>query len=407
MESRIGLIIQFTGVFLITVLMLFLHRSLRTTASKYWTYGWAALSLALFALSFAFSYPEIAKALFGIYFFAEYLFGVMLILGCLGLSEHYRADGSTKWAVVALASFAFFLPLTADRFDLLFRFHAFLLGTFFAVAFYALKKTEFRSFGWRVMRVALMLLALDFYHYVVVYSLPTGVFDPAWVQSYLTFIPIFDLVLEILLGFGMVIVSLEKVLQQVQTVNEKLEDAHRKLEHIAHIDPLTTAFNRHAFYGYLKKSGEEQEKAASGCVGFFDIDDLKPINDELGHTVGDAVIRAVAGAIRDLIRAEDLIYRWGGDEFFVIMLNVNAEMARERMNELAVRLTDVNIDGAEEPMTISVSFGFTDFSDVSELEKAVKGADEEMYRRKQSSKRAQQNPPFFRPEGKAASSLRA
>ena len=103
MESEIGLIIQFTGVFLISVLMLFLHRSLRTTASRYWTFAWAALSCALFSLSFAFTYPAAAKPLLGAYFFAEYVFGVMLILGCRSLSENYRPENSTKAVIGALA----------------------------------------------------------------------------------------------------------------------------------------------------------------------------------------------------------------------------------------------------------------------------------------------------------------
>jgi diguanylate cyclase (GGDEF)-like protein len=98
-------------------------------------------------------------------------------------------------------------------------------------------------------------------------------------------------------------------------------------------------------------------------------------------------IRAVVGAIRALIRAEDLIYRWGGDEFFVVMVSMSAEMAQERMSDLERMLTNIWIEGVEKPVTIRVSFGFKDFTDVSDLEDAIKAADEEMYRRKKRRKR--------------------
>jgi diguanylate cyclase (GGDEF)-like protein len=385
MDSRVGLIIQFAGIFLITVLTLFLHRSLKTNASKYWAMAWVSLSCALFALVSALSYPQYAKTLAGAYFFAEYVFGLLLIIGCLSLADDYKLKNSLLLIILPLALFGFSLPFLSGDFTLIFKFHTFLLATFFALAFYSLKNLPIKGFGWRVMRVALALLALDFYHYSFVFSLLDFDYNAPFVQSYVAFIPIFDLVLEIMLGFGMVILSLEKVLEKVKSVNEKLEEAHHKLEEIAHIDPLTTAFNRHAFYGYLKKRGEDG-KTVSGCVGFFDIDDLKLINDRFGHTVGDAAIHAVAGAIRELIRAEDLIYRWGGDEFFVIMVSMNADLARRRMNDLDGMLSQIRIEGVKAPLTIGVSYGFTDFVDTSELETAVKSADEEMYVRKQSRK---------------------
>jgi diguanylate cyclase (GGDEF)-like protein len=98
-------------------------------------------------------------------------------------------------------------------------------------------------------------------------------------------------------------------------------------------------------------------------------------------------IRAVVGSIRVLIRAEDLIFRWGGDEFFVIMISMESEMARERMSELKDLLHNIKIDGASKRLSIGVSFGFANFSGSGELEQAVKSADAEMYRRKQENKR--------------------
>lgn len=385
MESKIGLIIQFTGVFLIAVLSLFLRRSLKTPASTHWAIAWTSLSFALFCLSFAFLYEPLTKPLFCLYFLSEYVFGLTLVFGCRALSEDYKFNLPGKLLILPFIPLAFCLSFLASDFNLIFNFHALLLGGFFTIAFFTLKSLKQKAFGWRVMRVALALLALDFYHYFVLFTLYKLDIKVPLPDGYLAFNPVIDLVLEVMLGFGMIIILLEQVLQEVQKVNQKLQEAHEKLELTAHIDPLTTAFNRHAFYGYLRKQGENKA-AVSGCVGFFDIDDLKPINDQLGHAVGDMAIRAVAGAIRDLLRAEDLIYRWGGDEFFVLMVSMNSQMARERMKNLERKLTDILIEGAEKPLTIRVSYGFKDFSDMSNMEQAINAADEEMYRGKQERK---------------------
>jgi diguanylate cyclase (GGDEF)-like protein len=386
MDSKIGLAIQFTGVLLITALSWFLRRSLRNLASTYWAIGWASLSFALFCLSYAFLYFSIAKPLVYLYLLGEYVFGLMLIFGCYSLFADYRFNLKTYLAFGLFVLLAGLLAVSADDFNVIFNLHTVVFGTFFAVAFWALRSVEPKGFGWRVMRVALALLALDFYHYFVLFSFfNLGVQLPL-PDGYLGFNPVIDLVLEVMLGFGMVIVLLEQVLDEMQKINAKLQSAHEKLKQIVHTDPLTNAFNRHAFYGYLRKKSEEKRKI-SGCVGFFDIDDLKPINDYYGHTAGDMAIRAVVGAIRALIRAEDLIYRWGGDEFFVVMVSMSAEMAQERMSDLERMLTNIWIEGVEKPVTIRVSFGFKDFTDVSDLEDAIKAADEEMYRRKKRRKR--------------------
>ena len=387
MDSKTGLVIQFTGVFLIAVLSLLLRRSLKTRASNFWTAGWISLSLALFCLSIAFSYEFFVRPLFIFYFLLEYGFGILLIFGCCNLNENFRLTTRHKLYFLPFVPVALFLPFLAQNFNLIFNIHALILAGMFAAAFIVLKKSDIKSFGWGVMRTVLALLALDFFHYFVVFTLVQLKVELPFPESYLAFNPIIDLVLQIQLGFGMVIVLLEQVLQETRNVNEKLREAHNQLEHVAQTDSLTTAFNRHAFYGFLRKGGETGSKI-SGCVGFFDIDDLKPINDIHGHTVGDMAIRSVVGTIRQLMRAEDLIYRWGGDEFFVIMVSMNAEKARERMRELEFLLTDISVEGATKPLTMSVSFGFQDFSDITNLEQAIKSADTEMYQRKQERKQA-------------------
>lgn len=382
MDSKIGLVIQFAAVLFLTTLMFLLTQSLKSATLSYWKKSWLSVLLALFSLHFAFNFTEISKPFYFFYYLGEYIFGYFLIAGCYKYSTD--KDFPTKsWFFLLPASLvALFLAISASDFNNIFNLHAFIIGTIFIVAFLLVRpNTDYsRNLGLKVVRFSLVLLAIDFYHYSFLFSFTKELFS-----DYLSYNPIIDLMLEILLGFGMVIVLLEKVRHEVEEANQKLKVAHEKLELLAQTDPLTTAFNRHAFYGFLRKKGGE-ENEVSGCVGFFDIDNLKPINDQLGHAVGDAVIREVTTAIRSLMRAEDLIFRWGGDEFFVIMVSMDSETARKRMKKLTNLLTDVSLYGTTELLTISVSFGFTDFADASEIEKAVKLADEEMYQNKQERK---------------------
>lgn len=382
MDSKIGLIIQLAGVSLITLLTLFLRRSINVVALKHWTNAWLFLSFALFCLRLAFSYEDYSVQLFSLYFLNEYIFGFLLLAGCKSLAGNEDMRVRNELLILPFIFVAFGLPFMGNDFNLIFNAHSLILSGFFMLAFLALWRTKLRTFGWRVMLVALGLLVVDFFQYFVVFTARQYLIIDT---DYLSYNSVIDLTLQILLGFGMVIVLLEQVLADAKIANEKLKMAHERLEELAHMDPLTAALNRHAFHGYLKRHGDSDQKVV-GCIGFFDIDGLKDINDGYGHAVGDAAIRLAVRAIREVIRGEDLIFRWGGDEFFVIMVGLDAEIAYKRMVKMEELLTDVNVLGADQPLTIGISHAFENFTDINDLENTIAKADAMMYLNKQQRK---------------------
>lgn len=382
MDSKIGLIIQLAGVSLITLLTLFLRRSIKIPALRHWTNAWLFLSFALFCLRLAFGYEQYSVQLFSLFFFNQYMFGFLLMVGCKSLAGNEEIGVRQELIILPFIVVAFALPFLGDDFNLILNVHSLILAGFFAVACLALWRVKLRTFGWRVMLVALALLTINLCQYFVVFTLRQYMVFETYSVAYNSIV---DLVLQILLGFGMVIVLLEQVLNDANLANEKLKKAHKKLEELAHVDPLTTALNRHAFHGYLKRHGDETQ-LVSGCVGFFDIDDLKTVNDVHGHAAGDMVIRAVVRAIREIVRAEDLIFRWGGDEFFVIMISLDTEMAEKRMERLEHLLADVRLDGVRAGEKIGVSYAFADFADLNDLQNTIERADAAMYQRKQARK---------------------
>ncbi len=390
MDLKVTLTIQFFGILLLALLSFSLNSSLKSTALKYWKYAWLALSLALVGLYLALNYHSFAKPFFLIYYLGEYAFAYLLIAGC----RNYACGKTINFRdpLILAAPAALTVALIAsynNEFIKIFNFHSFIMASAFGTAFFALRMSDKlppNNTGWRAMRIALALLTLEFFHYTIIFSLRHTSYSQH-LETYLSFSSIIDLVLQVMLGFGMVIVLLEKVRQDVEETNLKLKEAHDRLEQLAHVDPLTAAFTRHAFYSFLQKQNRD-EKAISGCVGVFDIDNLKPINDRLGHATGDAAISSAARAIRSLVRTDDLIFRWGGDEFFVVMPGFDTAQAVARMGELNALLKDVKLFGAPEKTSISVSFGFANFSDINDLEKSVKEADAKMYLAKQRGKEA-------------------
>jgi diguanylate cyclase (GGDEF)-like protein len=382
MESKFTLLVQLNSVFLITILSLFLRRSLQLTALKYWAVAWLCQSFALISLRLAFDFDEFGSMLFTYYFLGEYIFGFLLISGCKTLESDFELSAKHEAAIVPFVAIAIALPLLSPEFNDLLPIHAMILVGFYVFSFVMLSRLEARTFGWKVMRVSLLLLAIQSIGYFAV-SLAESGFPLR--SEMLIYAPMTAMVLQTALGFGMVIILLEKVLRSAEDANAELEKTKRSLEKLVHTDPLTAALTRHAFYGFVQK-GNSEGVAVTGCVGFFDIDGLKAINDCYGHSAGDSTIRMVVGSIRSLMRAEDLIYRWGGDEFFVIMVSMNDEMAELRMNRLENLLRGVTIDGIDQPIDIKVSWGFTNFDSIDHLERAIAAADQNMFQRKRQRK---------------------
>jgi len=118
------------------------------------------------------------------------------------------------------------------------------------------------------------------------------------------------------------------------------------------------------------------------------IDNLKAINGRFGHCVGDKAIRAVARAARSLIRADDMLFRWGGDEFLVLMFKLREEEAARRMRSLNDILEENGAQWTSSTARISVSSGVSGFSSLKDLADAIERADQAMYEGRQRMRRS-------------------
>ncbi len=182
--------------------------------------------------------------------------------------------------------------------------------------------------------------------------------------------------------FGTVMVRMRKVRRELESTNRKLLQARDQLELLVQMDPLTEALNRHAFHSLLRRPESGQDAVTSGSVAVLDIDNLKPINDTMGHTAGDKAIRAVARATRSLVRADDMLFRWGGDEFLVLMFKLPQPEASRRMEKLNKILEENCESWIGMRLTVTVSFGVAGFTSLTDLGQAIEQADKAMYARR-------------------------
>ena len=317
-----------------------------------------------------------------VYFLGESVFAGLILAGCRNLATGARLGRRSRWLLLPAAALAVALAHLHGEFTVRFIPQAAVMTVLFAFALHAVRDVPPGGrgrIGTPLLQLSLLALVVLFAHYVLVLSWSgwTGASLP---RAYSHYTSLNDLLLETVLGFGTLIVVFEREHRELELANEELHAARERLETMARVDPLTASLNRHAFYSMVE--GHRASGGASGCVALMDLDALKPVNDTFGHASGDAAIRAVARAIRQVVRADDLVYRWGGDEFLVVLFGVSEEEARRRLDGLDAMLEVVSIPGASRPLAVHVSVGVAAFSAVDGLEKALEAADERMYHRK-------------------------
>jgi diguanylate cyclase (GGDEF)-like protein len=178
----------------------------------------------------------------------------------------------------------------------------------------------------------------------------------------------------------------KKVLNSVaKIVRMVLDREAMQLEMIrqARTDPLTGLLNRRSFLEEVERRIARQDREReSGTLMFADLDHFKPVNDRLGHEVGDEVLRRTAVMLRDTFRPSDLIARLGGDEFAVWMDGADHMTAAERAEYLrdAVPRDLAELTGPDLPsVTLSIGIASRDPVDGEKLDSLMRRADMAMY----------------------------
>ncbi|MCW9030035.1 MAG: GGDEF domain-containing protein [Gammaproteobacteria bacterium] len=182
------------------------------------------------------------------------------------------------------------------------------------------------------------------------------------------------------------------IMTYTDIANELLE-VNQRLQDLSLVDPLLEIGNRRAMELALKSTHELSRRYSHHyTVVMIDIDYFKKYNDHYGHQAGDKALQNVAACIKNSLRASDYVYRYGGEEFLVLLPQTEADGAKI----LAQRILDTVINGAiphcESPFnTVTVSCGIACYDEdskdgVSQWMQVVKHADEALYNSKSAGR---------------------
>ncbi|MBI5585726.1 MAG: diguanylate cyclase [Deltaproteobacteria bacterium] len=186
----------------------------------------------------------------------------------------------------------------------------------------------------------------------------------------------------------------EERTRELQGVNDQLREeitrrqkTEEALARVARSDPLTGLMNRRAMmYWFQYQLKHYQRNRIPFAVLLCDIDHFKQVNDTYGHAVGDLVLRDMAEFLKESLRSQDLLARWGGEEFLILLPDTDeaggavvAEKIRSRIEKELFR------DGSRE-FRLSLSFGVAAYQPEQSADDCIKAADAAMYRAKNSGR---------------------
>ena len=205
---------------------------------------------------------------------------------------------------------------------------------------------------------------------------------------------------------GKIIALLEEALREthalhaaneVAVVREQVSAAERRIEHLkgelelvnrlVHEDQLTGALNRRGLDDALAREAARAERSRTPlCIALIDIDNFKRINDAYGHQVGDIVLVHLVGIVRETIRTHDLIGRYGGEEFLLLLPDSRIEEAAAVTDRLQRQLAGKPLSWASQKLLVTFSAGVAARVAGESNDALIRRADQALYEAKRVGK---------------------
>ena len=169
-----------------------------------------------------------------------------------------------------------------------------------------------------------------------------------------------------------------------RAMRSEVRELRRSTQH----DALTGVGSRGYLEGRLRAMvAEFQGREPAAGLLFGDVDRFKSFNDIYGHDVGDRVLRMVASTLRDNVRSDDVVGRWGGEEFVVLVYETSSEADVVGLGEKLRALVEASrLDLPQESVTVTISLGATLMRPGDSPESLVRRADQLMYRSKDAGR---------------------
>jgi len=367
------------GACLVTAFLLLIYSYRRRLYVLYWIGGWILTAVSMFLAAGRYSPIRLEYFVYGLSQFCAVAAAITFVMGADAYDDRPRLPHWYLLALLLMLIWFALAPVALGPSAVFASGHLVNAGTLCAAgAGYLALARRTRLVGAALVGSMLVLVAAS------------NVWIAFWVRmpddveaGRALFV---SLGLYLIAALGMQLMTFEDMTVELRGTNARLQAAQSELEQMVITDPLTGCRNRRFFDQVI---GRELKRHRRGQIPmsllFIDIDHFKSINDSLGHEAGDRVLREVAGFIVRNVRGADYVFRWGGDEFLVL-LSCSEAQARARGEALQRAFRD-SAEARSLPAAVGLSVGCVGVPlETDDVLAQVRVADERMYRVKQSGR---------------------
>ena len=363
-----------SSALVIAFLLLLVYAYRRRNFILWWIVAWLLLAGSMLSVSRAYVSAQLGWMVYGI----SQFFGVLASLAFVVAADAYRQRPKLKrgygLVLMPVAIWFALAPVALGPTAVFALGHLLIAGGMAAgAAAHLLLLRQTRLLGAAVVSAMLLVLAgLNVWTAAAV-SRPDGT----------AAMPLVGMSVVFLVGaLGQQLMAFEDMTYELRQTNSHLETAQGNLRELVITDPLTGTRNRRFFDEVIGRELQRHRRYRTPLsVVFVDIDRFKAINDTLGHETGDRVLQEVASFLLRNIREADYVFRWGGDEFVVLISCVEDEALR-RARELQQAFATAP-HTAHLPPGVALSVGVVQVPpDVGDIMPLIQAADERMYANK-------------------------
>lgn len=365
------------GAAVIATLLLVLYVYRRRAFILQWTVSWLALAASLLVVGESFASEVTGRVMLGL----AQLLGVIAALLLVLAADSYRRRAAVPrtflWILLPLSIWFGLAPLVFGSRAVIVPGYLLSAAALVAaaIAYLALLRTAL-LLGAGVVGVALLLLAGS-YGWIALSAAQSAANNELALGVIVT-----NAVVYAFAALGMHLMVFEDMTYELRRANRHLATAQQELRHLVITDPLTGCHNRRFFEEVVRRELQRHRRYnVPLSLLFIDVDRFKAINDTLGHEEGDRVLRQVAQFLRRSIRGADYLFRWGGDEF-LILISCAYQEAMQKGMQLKTSF-DTAPEAALLPDGVGLSVGCTEVPPgADDIMPFVRQADERMYRDK-------------------------
>src|SRR5262245_16307822 len=378
--SSVGPVVQAVGAGLLAVIFLYLSRGkgnrVLGAAGVGWLFLFAAMTSAIVLHRSGVRYEREALQYF------KLLFLVALCIAAIRMDRDVSLLKPLAVAAIAAVPVSLLVARTAVSEERFYQIHVGLLAVGWLLVSVFIFQSPRAGLGRQFSGLLALLTAGVQFAAAVISSTA----DPGFAHQLIAYSSFFDVLLEMLFGIGLIIWAMEDTERRLAALHARTVDDTRRSKRKATLDPLTDTHNRF-FLDEIRPQLESSE--TGGSIVLIDVDGLKRINDTEGHEEGDRAIWTVANAIKKLVRGNDHVIRWGGDEFLVVLPGMDEDLARRRFYMLPSKIDEVKQSpprsgGKPYMKFLAASVGVHIYSKRIPLDVAISQADRVMYERKRA-----------------------